>query len=301
MEFFPSILDIDKHISTIAFGYRGFYLDHYNIYQHLKNTRLAQLFSDDKLEELSRAYSKYAPFINRLTAWAKWFIYDKDPSTRPENITFNDTQMIKNWNKNVFELYELYRVSESLFEKVLYTQLLNDHLWNPKLDPRNPKVQQYYLQKLSNAKKDISNFLSESSIEPFMVIDADSYKLTNHGLNTDTVSIFNRSFSNIRNIIESSGDINSIKTEVAKLQFIKTLIESDFIFSDFVIDKDSYLKHRVLRDSINKSLKECVEFIKSVEKDFELESFYESTNFYKLSMNEYRHVKMYKEFINHYL
>lgn len=298
MEFIPSITNLDKHEPTVAFGFRGSLQNKNEFCDYLKTTKLSQLFSEDKLYDLCNEYVKHSFFIRRFIKWARWFLYDKDPSNRPEVIETDD-QMIEQWSRNVLQFYELYRISESLYERILYTQLLNDHLWNPKLDPRNPKIQDYYKRKLSDIEGNIRNTsLVESTIvESFNANDADSYKLIKSGLNNDLISIYNRSFSSIRNMNESSVDINALKTEVAKLKFMQILIENDLIYTDFQPDSELYSKYSVLRKSIKKSLKDYIDKIKAQEDDFDLDSFYESTNFYKFSVTEYHHVNLYKEFI----
>lgn len=147
MEFFPCFIDIDKHLSTVAFGYSNTEATKYDIEEYFKSSQLNTIFDKDTIFRLVDDYMNYYYFIRRLLRWSKWYIYDKNPVNKPEGKETDEDMIIK-WNTTVKQLFEKLRMSNSFYEKVLYTQLLNDHLWNPKFDPMNPKIQEYNRDKL---------------------------------------------------------------------------------------------------------------------------------------------------------
>ena len=292
---------MDKHMPTTAFGFRG--NTELELYEYLKKSKLSEIFSDDKLSQLANDYFKYHRFIQKFLKWARWYLFDKRAETRPI-MNETDNEIISAWTKNLRELYEKYSISQSEYEKILYSQLMNDFLWNPKLDPNNPKIQTYYQNKVDNLNKNKiiqevsgSEILSEENLS--VMNDPDSVKLLNHGITSEAVAIYNRSVAKIKDIGES--DVNTIKLEAAKLKYMDVLIESNYIITNSIENKKSYFDYCVLSNSIKKTLYECIEIIKSKDSLFDMDSFYETTEFYLNNPKEYRHVKTYKNFIDDFI
>lgn len=298
MDFFPCFLDIDKHQPTIAFGYSNIEATKHDLMEYMKSSKLSQIFDGDKLLELFDNYAYHLNFIQRFTKWANWYIYDRNPNTRPFSRE-SDDEIITKWLQNVYSFYEKYRIAQSAYERILYAQLLNDHLWNPKFDPRNPRIQEYNkerLLKVQNRNNTIMESIQDDDIDFSPIYDGDSHKLISLKMEADFMKIYNNCSLNIKSLIESN-NIDGVKLELTKLQFMNTLIETNYIFTDTPCNNESYNKYTVLRNSIRKSLNECVDFITLKESTLNMNSLYESSLFYETSMNEHRHLLNYKEFI----
>jgi len=296
-KFFPCFIDVDKHQHTVAFGYSNVNAHKHQLIEYAKTTKLAKLFTDDKLVDLFDEYMKDYYFIKMLLPWAKWYIYDKNGVTRPFIGGYTDEGMIEKWSKNVFTLFEKYRMSQSIFEKVLYTQLLNDHLWNPKFDPRNPRIQEYNLKRMEKISKP-NVTMNESTTQEVIETsgDRDSYRLMNLQFEANFINVYNECSAKIKQLKESY-DIQGIKLEAAKLQFMNAKIESVYFFSDTPISGDDHVKYSTLRNSIQNSLTECIKVISSSDGEFDMNTFYESTDLYASHPIECRQLMNYKQAI----
>ena len=296
MDFFPSILDINKHIPTIAFGSKKFVSHVRNkaeFLKFIKNTKIGEILNEEKQSQLFDDYTGYYDFIQKLTKWASWYIYDRKKENRPP-IPESDDQIIDQWRKNVFQFYELLLISESLYEKILYTQLLNDHLWNPRFDPRNPKIQEFFKYKISlltGNKPAIKDDEDKIYIE-----DEDTQSLLSYLQETNLINLFNKISMDYRELIESSEvDFDKIKKQIAKLKLLETILETDIIFSNKSINKNDFFNYTILLRCTKKKLNECERFIKSHEQNFSVKDFFENTNLYESCSIEYRHLNLYKQ------
>jgi hypothetical protein len=294
--FYPCYIDIDGHSSTLAFGWvnnfdtsNGPLVKADFIKYLLEKTELKELFHDSKINDFGTDYFKYYIFIKKLNLFAKWYIYDKRAEHYPTYVQEPFDQMISLWLGYVLEFYERYRTAQSIYEQVLYDQLLNDLLWNSKIDPHNPQIIDYNLKAISDANINKVEYINEVNIfkkgkeigNKYKVdIDEDGNVLIKKNFKADIQQYFNNSLKFIKTY-HSSDNIEGVKKELAKMFFINELIEIKYIYNDKITDEEKvdYRKYVNLRASVLSTFKTYLKYVMTKESDFDFDSYYEDSKY----------------------
>jgi len=290
--FFPCYIDITNIKPLIAFGWTRIFdtnlgaLDKEDFFTHLmKNKELTDLFSEDKIRDLASEYFKYARLIKNFHIWYPLYI-TKQSNSGPNTAYADDKIMVDNWNDNVFKLYEMYRISNSVFHRLLYDQILSDLLWNSKLDPRNPILQDINSKKVKEYQKNASDkIFNESSIlqtikKYTMNIDKEGNILIKRKFEEDLLKHYTYSIK-LMKLYKDRGDIEDLKVQLAKIFFINELIEVKYIYNKTMTDneKKDYKKYSDIRANVLSSFKLYLNYILSIESDFDFNMYYENSKY----------------------
>jgi len=364
INFFPCYTNIDKVKPLVAFGWNAIFntnlgaLDKENFSKYLMSKKeLTDLFTEDKIRDLVGEYFKYAGFIKYFHMWAEWYL---NPINKPKPALIGDDQyFIEEWNKNIFMIYEMYRISQSIFKRILYDQILTDLLWNSKFDPRNPTLQHINSKKVEEIisyNNNIKNILIEAThvsqnvieqiethvtrewicpycksiigekglfykdgqwyhrpcIDSGSIILPDRTKSGSLQESTQTImleaSIFNKKYNinidedgnilikknfeadlqryytntlRLMKLYKNREKIEELKAELAKLFFINELIEVKYIYNKDLTnkEKEEYKSYQDLRANILSSFKLYLNYILSIENNFNFNEYYENSKY----------------------
>lgn len=309
-KFYPCYINIENFKSTVALGWNGILLDTLpnkdDFFNHLKTVKsVSSLFSEEKLYEFSIKYFQYVAFIRTFYIWLN-----------TETDREDDAVMWKvpdQWNEYVIELFEKYRSSQSLFEKILYDTILHDLLWNSKFDPNDPRIKEINMQRISNkvysTQRDLTTLTEASSItkvlsdeefiddEKILVLDKIGYELIEKKYDADLNNIY---FDSIKILELYKGNNIEVKRELCKLYFINELLESKYIFNNdlSIKDKENYALATALRSNILQDFKFYLNYILYTETGFNFDELYTYTPYYKVFKLERERIKNSREIIN---
>jgi hypothetical protein len=302
--FYPCYLDMDKIKATTAFGWRGIYQSRADIertdglYKYLLTVQsLTDVFSPDKLNELATFFMQNAGIIRSIQEFATYYL-SPTPVTRPNlpNDGYNEQHYFELWENKVLEIYERYLMSKSLYDRVCYDQFLNDLLWNSMFDPRDPRIVDMNLKRISDLKNS-TKVMAEAGIGNVfdrlkVKFDPRKYKfdigqdgsiLITKNYQADLFRYFANS-NRLMKMYKRQMKLDELKSELAKVFFINELIESKYIYNQLLNDEEKrdFKKFSDLRANILSTFKTYLEFILSEEDGFDFMQYYEASPYAKV-------------------
>lgn len=305
--FYPCITDIDKAQQTKAFSVQITTLDELKL-KFREVDILKDAFSEDVIDSFTEEYFKYVDQIIDLHKAAKYYLY---PNIAVKPLGYSETELGEKWENTVHELYERYLMSDNvLFNKYLYTLLLHDFLWNPSLDPRNPKIQSKLIDNIVKIKT-VNNLQLNESIVGNVIgavktklhkikvdVDDDGSILIKKNYSADLFKVFDNS-AKLMKIYRDNNNLDKIKSELAKIFYINELIETKYIYNEKLSDteKKEYKKYRDLRSRVLSSFRTYTEFIMKHDKNFDFISYYEDSPYNQVFKLDNEKVKGIKKLI----
>lgn len=302
-QFYPCYINFDQHKNSLAFGWKGFFVNDVEgtkskFVEYLQSQKhLTSLFDNDKIYELATSYFLEINFIRQLFVWANWYI-NRVPESRPEFL-YTDDEFIQMWNKKVKETYLNNKFSQSLFERTIFNQLLNDYLWNPLLDPSNPIVYEYNMQVINKPRADriVSTSIYESTnpedehyISQAMISKDQKAALE---ISSDPLGHYDTIANNLHNY-RLTNDINAMKHELSKMYLIYQLIDINY---NHALYPDKHTRHDLsdLKNKIGRTLNIYLEVLAANDAAFNFKIFYETTEFVKVYRSEQNMVSHMRE------
>lgn len=308
--FFPCYLNMGTVREAVSFGWKDFYSKDFStpnpeiedeLVGHLKtNSQLVEMFDDDKLREIASIYLKYAEFIQSLHVWAGNLFSALDSGNGID--IDKAVEYSSKWEDTLFEVYEKYRISQSMFDRILYDMILTDLLWNTRFDPRDPRIQDINKKRISiirdkdhldmedmnqqaSLEESVTNIFGKvkSTINKYKIdIDDEGNILIKRNFRADLFKYYKNALRLMR-MYKSQDKVDELKAELAKIFFINEIIEAKYLHNDRLTkeEKNEYKKYMDLRANILSSFKQYMDYVLVKEVEFDFNTYYENSPYAK--------------------